>query len=231
VQSRYHDFWRSHPTSLRPTIERSITSASSGVLGDRLEEIWFLCHKSERLASLIGRGNDDQHKRADYEQRSVRDVLGGEDRDEERFRAFVLEVQPRLHTAFIAAFGHERGRDATAEALAYAWEHWTSVELMINPTGYLYRVGQSKTGRRRLPVVLVRPFDNDPWVEPGLPAALASLSKRQRMAVLLVHGEGWTLREVGELLRVSVSTVQKHSDRGMASLRRALKVDVPEEHL
>ena len=47
-------------------------------------------------------------------------MLGDEDRDKERFRAFVLRVQPRLHTAFIAAYGHERGREATAEALAYA---------------------------------------------------------------------------------------------------------------
>ena len=69
-------------------------------------------------------------------------MLGGEDRDEERFRAFVLRVQPRLHSGFIAACGHERGREATAEALAYAWEHWASVETMTNPTGYLYRVGQ-----------------------------------------------------------------------------------------
>jgi DNA-directed RNA polymerase specialized sigma24 family protein len=157
-------------------------------------------------------------------------VPGDEDRDKDRFRAFVLMVQPRLHSAFIASYGHERGREATAEALAYAWEHWAKVEQMTNPTGYLYRVGQSKVSHRRMPIVLVRPPDNDPWVEPGLPAALASLSERQRVAVLLVHGEEWTLREVGDLLRLSVPTVQKHTERGMASLRRSLKVDVPEEN-
>jgi DNA-directed RNA polymerase specialized sigma24 family protein len=156
-------------------------------------------------------------------------VPGDEDRDNDRFRAFVLMVQPRLHSAFIAAYGQERGREATAEALAYAWEHWASVEQLTNPNGYIYRVGQSKVGRRRMPVVLVRPPHNDPWVEPGLPAALASLSERQRLAVLLVHGEGWTLREVGELLRLSVPTIQKHAERGMASLRRSLKVDFPGE--
>jgi DNA-directed RNA polymerase specialized sigma24 family protein len=155
---------------------------------------------------------------------------GGGDRDEERFRAFVLRVQPRLQAAFIAAYGHDRGRDATAEALAYAWEHWQGMEQMTNPTGYLYRVGQSKVSRRRsLPIVLVRPPHNEPWVEPGLPAALASLSPRQRIAVLLVHGEGWTLREVGELLRLSVPTVQKHVERGMLALRKTLKVDSPED--
>jgi DNA-directed RNA polymerase specialized sigma24 family protein len=151
-------------------------------------------------------------------------VLGDEDRDKERFRAFVLRVQPRLHTAFIAAYGHERGREATAEALAYAWEHWSSVEQMTNPTGYLYRVGQSRVSRRRVPIVFVRPLEVDAWVEPALPAALASLSDRQRAAVLLIHGEGWTLREVAELLHLSVPTVQKHANRGLRSLRRTLKV-------
>ena len=59
-----------------------------------------------------------------------------------RFRAFVLEVEPRLHAAFVAVYGYERGREATAEALAYAWEHWSELRGMPNPAGHLYRVGQ-----------------------------------------------------------------------------------------
>ncbi len=61
--------------------------------------------------------------------------------------------------------------------------------------------------------------------EPKLLPALASLSERQRQCVILVHVEGWTLREVGELLGLSIPTVQKHVERGMASLRRALKIN------
>jgi RNA polymerase sigma factor (sigma-70 family) len=66
-------------------------------------------------------------------------------------------------------------------------------------------------------------------VEPGLLTALASLPERQRLTVVLVHVEGWTLREVAELLGLSIPTVQKHAERGMASLRRTLKIGLAGE--
>jgi RNA polymerase sigma factor (sigma-70 family) len=61
-------------------------------------------------------------------------------------------------------------------------------------------------------------------VEPGLQDAMAELSESQRIAVVLVHGYAWTLREVAELIDVSVSTVQTHVDRALAKLRAALEV-------
>jgi len=42
------------------------------------------------------------------------------------FELFALDVEPRLRRALVAAYGSDRGREAAAEALAYAWEHWTS---------------------------------------------------------------------------------------------------------
>ncbi len=63
-----------------------------------------------------------------------------------------------------------------------------------------------------------------PWVEPGLPRALARLSKQQRTAVVLVHAFGWTFREVAELTGVKPTTVQNHLERGLAKLRDALEV-------
>ena len=41
----------------------------------------------------------------------------------EAFETFFAETEPRLRRALVAAYGPERGRDAAAEALAYAWEH------------------------------------------------------------------------------------------------------------
>jgi DNA-directed RNA polymerase specialized sigma24 family protein len=40
----------------------------------------------------------------------------------------------------------------------------------------------------------------------------------------LVSGFEWKLREVAELLNVSVATVQSHLERGMRSLRDSLEV-------
>ena len=61
--------------------------------------------------------------------------------------------------------------------------------------------------------------------DPGLPKALATLSQRQRLAVVLVHGYGYTLREVAEVTGVRPTTVQNHLTRGLSRLRRMLGVD------
>jgi RNA polymerase sigma factor (sigma-70 family) len=64
-----------------------------------------------------------------------------------------------------------------------------------------------------------------PWIEPGLQRAVADLSENQRVAVVLVHGFGWTASEVAELLGVRATTVQTHVERALARLRVALEVD------
>ncbi len=142
----------------------------------------------------------------------------------EEFERFVISVEPQLRRALIARYGRERGREATAEALAWAWEYWARLSSVKNPVAYLYRVGQSKQRERRVRHTFERPQSDDPFVEPGLAEALASLSERQRVAVMLVHGAGWTHAEVAELLGVNVSTVQAHVERGRARLRELLKV-------
>jgi DNA-directed RNA polymerase specialized sigma24 family protein len=53
---------------------------------------------------------------------------------------------------------------------------------------------------------------------------LAQLSDRQRVAVVLVHGFGWTIREVAELTNTRTTTVQNHLERGLARLRSGLEV-------
>jgi DNA-directed RNA polymerase specialized sigma24 family protein len=58
----------------------------------------------------------------------------------EVFTRFVREAGPRLKQCLIAALGGEAGREATAEALAWAWEHWPRLQTMEDPAGYLYRL-------------------------------------------------------------------------------------------
>ena len=140
------------------------------------------------------------------------------------FEDFVRESERRLRCALVAAYGFEEGRDATAEAFAYAWEHWERVRQMPNALGYLFRVAQSRRRRRRVPVLYDVAGWPDHLFEPGLPDALAALSCRQRLVVVLVHGLGYTLHEVAELTGMRRTTVQNHGDRGMARLRRKLGV-------
>jgi len=146
--------------------------------------------------------------------------------DRDCFTRFVEEVGPRLTQALVARLGGELGREMAAEALAYGWEHWDRVGGLDNPAGYLYRVGQNRGRRTRRPYLLPDPplHKSEPVVEPGLPSALAHLSNRQRVSVMLVHGAGWTLTETADFLGISPGSVYRHVERGLRLLRRSLGV-------
>jgi hypothetical protein len=64
------------------------------------------------------------------------------------FEEFAESTGPRLRAALVAAYGPTDGLDAAAEALAYGWERLGS---MLNPAGYLHRVGQTaaRSGQSR----------------------------------------------------------------------------------
>jgi RNA polymerase sigma factor (sigma-70 family) len=151
----------------------------------------------------------------------MRDPLGGQ-----TFEEFVRATESRLREALSASLGSDVGREATAEALAYAWEHWGRVGAMANPAGYVYVVGRGRGRRLRNRRVVLMPVDvaSTPWIEPGLPEALAKLPEQQRTVVMLLYCFEWTMSEVAELLDVSKSTVQRHAERGLGSLRSRLGV-------
>jgi DNA-directed RNA polymerase specialized sigma24 family protein len=64
----------------------------------------------------------------------------------------------------------------------------------------------------------------EPRLSRALTAALSSLTERQRLAVMLVHGYGYTVREVADLTGIKPTTVQNHLVRGLARLRAKLGV-------
>ena len=145
------------------------------------------------------------------------------------FTEFVRETEPKLKVALSAAFGPDLGVESAAQALAYGWEHWERVGSLSNPAGYLWGVGRNHarrllSRRRRLRETMFEsvPVDGIPGIEPGLTRALAGLSEKQRVSVVMVKGLGWTLSEVADLLQISVPTVQTHVGRAMKHLRREL---------
>ncbi len=151
--------------------------------------------------------------------------MGGRD----GFDEFVRGHEPRLRTALVLLYGPDAGREAAAEALAWAWEHWDRVAVMDAPVPYLFRVGQSRTRRIRRRTSAA-PFRTEatvdaPWVEPALGRALNDLTAQQRTCTVLVHCFGWTLAEVADLLALSKSSVQTHVERGLDRLRSELAVD------
>jgi DNA-binding CsgD family transcriptional regulator len=148
--------------------------------------------------------------------------------DAAMFAAFFRDAEPRLLHALVACYGPVYGREATADALSWAWQHWDRLADVENKVGYLYRVGQSASRGnvpRPSPMGLVPTAGRHvPDVEPALVPALARLSEQQRTTVVLVHAFGWSQTEVAQLLDVNVSTVREHLARALMRLRTALGV-------
>lgn len=150
------------------------------------------------------------------------------------FARLVEEVEPKLRRALVSAYGPERGREATADALAWAWEHLDRLSDVDNVAGYLFRVGQSAAGRtsrwRRFETLVDHPEPSPGTDAPmgwdrELVAALAKLSSRQRVALVLVHGYGYSLADAAAVLGCGVSSLRNHLARALRRVRRDLEGD------
>ncbi len=138
--------------------------------------------------------------------------------------ALLEQVGPLVRRALLARYGAEAGGEAAAEAIAWGWEHGELLQQIANPAGYLYRVGQSaaKRGRRR---ATRASFPVEPvWQDaPQLPGdvfdALCRLRTDQRVAVLMVHGYGFSYAETAGVMGVTEDSVRNHVHRGMRRLR------------
>jgi hypothetical protein len=122
------------------------------------------------------------------------------------FDEFACAYQSRFTDALVARFGPQLGVDASAHAMAYAFEHWTRVGAMERPLAYLYRVAQSSLRphwrwlRHRSIAFPPELATRETGERIDLSRALTTLSEEQRVSVLLIHAYGWTYREVAELL-------------------------------
>ena len=144
--------------------------------------------------------------------------------DDDEFEQFVIRTEPRLRRALAGHLARDAVADALAEAFAFAWEHRHRIMRMEHPTGYLFRVAQSKARRRKQGFLPWSSADAMPDVEPGLVSALTALSPAQSQAVWLVHACGFTYQEAAEALHVSASTVGSHVSRALGHLRERLGV-------
>lgn len=146
------------------------------------------------------------------------------------FTEFVRRVEPKLRQALVATYGPVDGREATVDALSWAWEHWQQMSAIGNPVGYLYRVGQSavrRFGTRPFPTDRSRAIEaRTPEISPELLPALARLSTQQRTIVLLVHAYGWSQADVATSLEINPSTVREHLQRAVTRLRNDLEAHV-----
>lgn len=162
------------------------------------------------------------------------------------FEGFVTETSlPLLRTAYLLVNDLGEAEDLVQEALLRVARSWPKVRSMDHPLAYARRtlvnlaIDQADRRRRRRQVVSL-----DRWPESAeLPdptadhefalvdvrgevgAALARLTARQRIAVVLRYWDGLSEAETAKYLSCSVGTVKSTTSRGLARLRDLLEHD------
>jgi RNA polymerase sigma factor (sigma-70 family) len=144
-------------------------------------------------------------------------------------RPTIADMSVVLHRALVARNGLDRGADAAAAAMAWAWEHRDELDAIDNPVGYLYRVGQSslrrgyRLDRLRVDLLPDTVTHDTPGIDHDLFDALRELTPDQRVAVVLVHMYGFSYGEVAGVIGASDAAVTNYVHRGLKRLREVLR--------
>ena len=151
-------------------------------------------------------------------------------RTTQSFEAFCLADGERLAKALALALDdRELGRDAAAEALARAWERWSTVGDYDNIAGWTYRVGlnwgRSRLRRRRREVTTVFAPDvphTDTTYDDTVTQALSRLSTDHRAVVVGRFYLDWSEAEVATALGIPTGTAKSRLSRALEQLEHHL---------
>lgn len=135
----------------------------------------------------------------------------------------------------VVAGSREVAADAVQEAFVAAHVKWDRISTYEDPAGWVRRVALNRIrnhhrwrGRSRVAVARLgggAATMGSVVERVDLAEALATLSLRQRAAVVLHHLEGLSIEEVATELKVTAGTVKTHLHRGRAALRELLEDD------
>lgn len=148
---------------------------------------------------------------------------------EEFFRA---EYQGLVRAFYVLTADRAEAEELAQEAMARAYERWDRVGAMESPAGYLYRIGVN-LNRHRLRHLAVRArrllamtrdtqSEQAPGVRREIAEAIASLSRGQREAFMLVEWLGLNAEEAGQVLGIAPASVRSRVHRAKAALRSRL---------
>jgi RNA polymerase sigma-70 factor (ECF subfamily) len=146
------------------------------------------------------------------------------------FEDFFLRERAELYsTLCLVTRDLHEAEDLTQEAFVRLLERWDRVRVMDDPRGYLYRTAMNAFRSRYRRVLLAarrtfgvtRPDDAIAAVDERDAAvrALATLSPRQRAAVVLTDLLGYDSKEAARMLGIRGSTVRMHTSRAHAALK------------
>jgi RNA polymerase sigma-70 factor (ECF subfamily) len=152
------------------------------------------------------------------------------------FEDLFLAERTRLFQALCLVTGdRQEAEDLAQDTFVRVYERWDRIGDMDDPVGYLYRTAMNgyRTGYRRARMALRRvpPAPETPEefarVEDRvrLLDGLARLTRKQRVAVVLVDLLGFTSQEAGRILGMDPGTVRTQASRARSALRKIVEDD------
>jgi RNA polymerase sigma factor (sigma-70 family) len=133
-----------------------------------------------------------------------------------------------LRALFLVTGSAHEAEDLMQEAFVRVWERWSRVRSMDDPVGYLYRTAMNAfrsrarraatAARRILTPGGTNPFDAIEAKDEAA-RALATLTRRQRLALVLTEYLGYSGEEAAAIMRVKPATVRVLSHQGRNALQ------------
>ena len=151
------------------------------------------------------------------------------------FEAFYERERDGLFGALVLITGNRsEAEEITQDAFLILWERWGRVSGLENPAGYLYRTAmnafrkrrrRAAMGLRRMAGMVSEP--DDAFAEADrrrtVASALATLSPRQRAALVLTALLGFTSEEAGQMLGIKPVTVRVLASQGIGALKTTME--------
>lgn len=146
------------------------------------------------------------------------------------FEVFFEAERIRLYRVLFAITGsRQEAEDISQEAFLRVWERWDRVAALDEPVGYLHRTAMNvfRDRRRRLVLGLKRVL-RPPAARDELEAVetrsvatdvLASLTPRQRAAIVLTEALDYSADEAGSILGIKGSTVRALTFQARSALK------------
>jgi RNA polymerase sigma factor (sigma-70 family) len=146
------------------------------------------------------------------------------------FSTFYERDYPAVARALAYTLGDvQLAADATDEAMARAFAHWSSIRDYENPGGWVYRVGLNwarsvhRRAMRRLPVRGRDTVTQPPVADPTIAQALAELDVPLRAVVVCRLLLDWSVDDTAHALGVRPGTVKSRLHRALAILEAKLE--------
>jgi RNA polymerase sigma-70 factor (ECF subfamily) len=150
------------------------------------------------------------------------------------FESFFEAQQATLYRRLCLLTGNRaEAEELMQDAFLKLWERWDRVAAMDDREGYLYRTAMNLFRKRyRRATLAVRRAVGAAPIEDAfaasdqrtaVSAALATLTPRQRAALVLTQLIGFSSEEAGELLHIRPATVRALATQGRAALKATME--------